>query len=150
MVHHNHRVDCPFAMQVQMATVAKACAGLAWCINPCQVLYERKDKTLTFSVPPGTNLRPPWNKDHCRTGHPALGNNRNAVTRSEPPGTSMRLWAGGSPKGAPAWASFRDGGGSKGVQSAVAYATKQGHLIQVRKIRSILFDVLRGVGCLTS
>ncbi|CAM9853954.1 unnamed protein product, partial [Sphacelaria rigidula] len=114
--------------QVQMATVAKACAGLAWCINPCQVLYERNDKTLTFSVPPGTNPCQPWEK-HQTTFLP-LENTRITAARNDPSGISTRLWAGGSPKDAPAWASFRDGGGSKGVQSAVAYATKEGHLIQ--------------------
>lgn len=105
--------------QIQMATVAKACAGLAWCINPCQVLYERRDKPLTFLVPPGTNRVPLINESIGSSGtdcEKAVG----------------LLWAGGSPSSAPLWASFKEGGTRKGAQTAVAYATKEGHLIQVR------------------
>lgn len=42
------------------------------------------------------------------------------------------LWAGKRPTSAPTWASFLPGVKHKGRQSAVAYATKMGHLIQVR------------------
>ena len=110
-----------------MVTVAKACLGVAWCINPCQVLYERKDTTLTFLASPGTD------SDQSR----AVGNKTSKQRetpkriRDDTAGDGL-LWAGKAPASAPQRAAFLPGAKYKGKQSAVAYATKEGHLIQVR------------------
>lgn len=106
-----------------MVTVAKACAGLAWCVNPCRVVYEERDMALRFLVPPGTSVRPPQN--------PAESPTRAAVKEDTTGKAGGGLWAGRAPKNAPAWATFSPGLRYKGRQSAVAYATKTGHLIQV-------------------
>lgn len=110
--------------QRNMATVAKACAGLAWCVNPCQIVYERRDTALRFLAPPGKGASqpsglggaPPESAPERNTGKAAVG-----------------LWAGRAPTHAPAWATFSPGLGHEGRQSAVAYATKTGHLIQVQQ-----------------
>lgn len=114
-----------------MATVAKACAGLAWCVNPCQIVYERKDTELRFFSPPGTAasqrsnvggpLQNPSETPKCATENDDIGK------------AEGRLWEGRAPKLAPAWAAFSSGLRHEGRQSAVAYATKTGHLIQVRQ-----------------
>lgn len=113
-----------------MVTVAKASAGLAWCVNPCQIIYERRSTALRFSAPPGVNR-------HRSPSPEEEGTSRN---RGETPkrtakgvsgGEADRLWAGKSPSSAPKWAAFLPGFTHKGRQSAVAYATKEGHLIEV-------------------
>lgn len=113
--------------QIQMATVAKAMAGLAWCINPCQVLYERKDRTVTFLAPPESDRRQPL-RNYSKANVPLVDRGTTTDTAHGIP--LGRLWAGGSPRSAPLWASFGNRGRCRGIQSAVAYATKQGHLIQ--------------------
>lgn len=110
-----------------MVTVAKACLGVAWCINPCQVLYERKGTALTFLAPPGTD------PSQSRAVGEKRSNRRETPKRTRE-GSEGRglLWAGESPASAPQRAAFLPGAKYKGRQSAVAYATKEGHLIQVR------------------
>ena len=110
-----------------MVTVAKSCAGLAWCINPCQIVYERRDTALRFLRPPGadaTRHPPP-------PGTPPPDRATAVPKRAIDDDPGGRLWAGRVPKHAPAWAAFVPGSKHKGLQSAVAYATKTGHLIQV-------------------
>lgn len=112
-----------------MVTVAKACAGIAWCVNPCLVLYEQKDTTLRFLAPPGTDQH-----------HPVQSPN-GTPTRTNGAEQEECLWAGGSPISAPRWASFLAGSKHKGKQSAVAYATKAGHLIQVRPFAGDIMEL---------
>lgn len=107
-----------------MATVAKACAGLAWCVNPCQIVYEHRETALRYITPPSGLGEPPQNVAQAKPKH-------GKEDRAEK--TGCGLWAGRAPTRAPAWAAFSPGLRHKGRQSAVAYATKVGHLIQVQK-----------------
>lgn len=113
-----------------MATVAKACSGVAWCINPCQVLYERKDTALTFLAPPSAD------PNRCRAvGDKGFSRRKTSKSANkEAEGGGLLLWAGKAPTSAPRRAAFAPGAAYKGKQSAVAYATKEGHLIQVRPL----------------
>ncbi|CAM9285595.1 unnamed protein product, partial [Ectocarpus fasciculatus] len=104
-----------------LVTIAKSCAGLVWCINPCQVLYERSDGALRFLVPPGAGV----NRSLDDGGARRVDNAERVME-----GAGGALWAGKRPTSAPTWASFVPGVKHKGRQSAVAYATKMGHLIQ--------------------
>lgn len=113
-----------------MVTVAKACSGAAWCINPCQVLYERKDAALNFQAPPG--IDPSQHGANRKTRFSRRGNPESAKEETE--GRGVLLWAGKAPASAPQRAAFLPGAKYKGKQSAVAYATKEGHLIQVRPL----------------
>lgn len=110
--------------QRNLATVAKACAGLAWCVNPCQIVYEHRDTALRFLAPPGEGASQP-----SGPGGPP----QKSASEKNKGGAGGRLWAGRTPTQAPAWATFSPGLIHTGRQSAVAYATKTGHLIQVRQ-----------------
>ncbi|CBN77437.1 conserved unknown protein [Ectocarpus siliculosus] len=109
------------ALQRNLVTIAKACAGLVWCINPCQVLYERNDVALRFIAPPGADANRSLDDGEARP----VENTKRVMG-----GGGGALWAGKRPTSAPSWASFLPGVKHKGRQSAVAYATKMGHLIQ--------------------
>ncbi|CAM9424516.1 unnamed protein product [Choristocarpus tenellus] len=123
------------AFKVNMVTIVKACQGLAWCVNPCVVLYERKD--IKIKIPPSSN---------------AMGDTGGSLsfdrdTGRENPGGG--LWAGRRPGEAPVWASFppkEAAGGSVATQSAVAYATLQGHLIQGEERMRVVWFRGQGVG----
>ena len=104
-----------------MVTVAKACAGAAWCINPCQVLYERKDTCLSFLAPPGTDPSQPRAVREKRFNR----HETSKRTKGETEGGKV-LWVGKAPVSAPQRAAFLLGAKYKGKQSAVAYATKKG------------------------
>ncbi|CAM9631041.1 unnamed protein product [Ectocarpus sp. 4 AP-2014] len=114
------------ALQRNLVTIAKACAGLVWCINPCQVLYERSDVALRFTAPPGADANRSLVDGEAR---------RVETTERVMGGGGGALWAGKRPTSAPSWALFLPGVKHKGRQSAVAYATKMGHLIQARNRR---------------
>ena len=107
-----------------MVTVAKAFGGLVWCVNPCKVLYERKDERLRFLAPAtpeeGYALSSGWSKPSDRVKASKHGGEEQGW-----------LWSGGAPSTAPPWALFSLGRHRTGKQAAVAYATKEGHLIQV-------------------
>ncbi|CAM9773054.1 unnamed protein product, partial [Hapterophycus canaliculatus] len=127
-----------------MATVAKASAGLAWCINPCQIVYERRDTALRFVTPPGVkgNLsRAP--EEETRRNRNREDTAKHAL-KGKNGGEAGHLWAGKSPSAAPEWASFLPGLTHKGRQSAVAYATKEGHLIEGEERMRVLHFCGRG------
>lgn len=115
-----------------MVTVAKALAGLVWCINPCQVLYERRDIGLKFLSPPGAAPEQP---PVFRENPSQRAERRHDKKEAEDGG---RLWAGRAPASAPRYALFLTGSKHKGKQSAVAYATKEGHLMQVRVVLVVI------------
>ncbi|CAM9164775.1 unnamed protein product, partial [Discosporangium mesarthrocarpum] len=106
-------------LKVNMVTVAKACCGLVWSINPCVVLYERKHTKVMSDDSASPPPRSSTVHQQCWDQHQAT--------------QAKRLWAGSSPKTAPKWAAFPPCGGTPGrtgTQSAVAYTTLKGHLIQ--------------------
>lgn len=93
-------------------------------------MYERRDAALRFLAPPGTDPNQP--RDFVEAPENNVETPKRLVEGKErKPG---RLWAGKAPTSAPKWATFMPGSQHKGKQSAVAYATKAGHLIQVETV----------------
>lgn len=111
-----------------MATVAKSLGGLMWVINPCKVIYERKNARLRFLAPPISD------EDNANSSN--WMKLFDLVHILKHGGNDQEgLWAGNAPGTAPRWAQFSPGKRHTGKQAAVAYATKEGHLFQASFFR---------------
>ncbi|CAM9395251.1 unnamed protein product [Scytosiphon promiscuus] len=125
-----------------MVTVAKASAGLAWCVNPCQIVYERRNTVLRFVAPPRVRqAQSPSAEEETPRNR---GRSDKRARKGRKRGKDDRLWAGKSPSSSPEWATFLPGWTHKGRQSAVAYATSEGHLIEGEERMRVLHFCGRG------